>query len=155
MIPFNLPSSFRRLALTLGAVFALVLAPAQAVAMPPLKPTIYAFLVLGESVINRGDSAVLAWAVGNATTVAISPDVGVVSGTEVWVAPTTTTTYTLTATNAAGSVTQHRKVTVVVTPAIRSLVAAPDSILAGAAARLGSPKASGGALRWTGQVARE
>jgi len=154
MTPFPLPSSIRRLGIALGASLSLVLSPIGAFAAPLLKPTIYAFLVIGGNLIHCGESAMLVWSVGNATAVSISPDVGVVSGTEVAVAPRETTTYTLTATNAAGSVTQTRKITVAVTPAVRSLLAAPDSILAGAAARLESCRAVPESTRGTDQFIR-
>lgn len=147
MNSFILPFPLRRLVVVLGSLLGLILPSPQAWALPPLKPTIYAFLVLGENLITSGDSTVLAWSVGNATTVSIAPDIGVVNGTEIWVAPKATTTYTLTATNAAGSVTQTRKVTVA--PVVRSMLAAPDSILAGAAARVGPVRASRGPLAET------
>ena len=65
------------------------------------------------SVIDQGDSSVLTWEVNGATSVSISPGIGSVdSGGNFTVSPNKTTTYTLTATNAAGSVTATVKVTV-------------------------------------------
>ncbi|MBA7643343.1 hypothetical protein ES703_51068 [subsurface metagenome] len=63
--------------------------------------------------ITLGASSTLSWGVSGATTVSINQGVGGVtpSGTRV-VSPAATTTYTLTATNAAGSVTQPVQVVV-------------------------------------------
>lgn len=65
--------------------------------------------------INSGDSATLSWDVSNAVTVSIDPEIGNVSlnGNRM-VSPTTTTNYTLTATNAVG--TQKATAQVVVSP---------------------------------------
>ena len=56
--------------------------------------------------ITSGDASTLTWSSTNATTVSITPDIGTVaaSGTRS-VSPTSTTTYTATATNDTGSVT--------------------------------------------------
>jgi hypothetical protein len=55
--------------------------------------------------LTGGQSSTLSWAVTGATSLAISPGVGVVTGTSVKVTPAVTTTYTLTATNGSGSAT--------------------------------------------------
>jgi hypothetical protein len=78
--------------------------------------------------ITAGQSSTLLWAVENATTVSIS-SIGNVSltGTQS-VSPAANTTYTLTATNAAGNVTAQATVTVTGTgtaPAITSFTATP------------------------------
>ncbi|MBM3862553.1 MAG: hypothetical protein FJ385_01180 [Verrucomicrobia bacterium] len=64
--------------------------------------------------ISPGQSATLAWSVANASTLSISPSLGVTIGAEgsATVTPSQSTTYTLTATNATGTTT--KEVTVVV-----------------------------------------
>ena len=78
--------------------------------------------------INAGQSATLTWAVENAQSVSINNGVGTVAltGTQS-VSPATTTTYTLTATNAAGPVTASSTITVNVVPlpVITSFTASP------------------------------
>ncbi len=49
--------------------------------------------------IHAGQSTTLSWTISNATYVIIGPDIGPVRGSSVSVSPTTTTTYTLYATN--------------------------------------------------------
>ncbi len=79
--------------------------------------------------IAAGSSSTLLWNVQNATSVSISGGVGNVSlaGTQS-VSPTTTTTYTLTATNAAGNVTSQATVNVTAggAPQITSFTATPN-----------------------------
>lgn len=77
--------------------------------------------------INSGQSSTLVWVVENATKVNIDPGIGTVSldGTRD-VTPAATTTYTLTATNAAGSVTAQATVTVGGGPKITSFTATPN-----------------------------
>ncbi len=63
--------------------------------------------------ISQGESATLSWNVSGATKVSIEPDVGSVALTgRRMVTPTTTTTYTLTAGNEAGTVTATARVVV-------------------------------------------
>ncbi|GLR11396.1 hypothetical protein GCM10007907_01860 [Chitinimonas prasina] len=62
--------------------------------------------------ITAGQSSTLSWQSSHATSLSISPGVGLVSGNSVAVAPVTTTTYTLTASNAAGTITASTTVTV-------------------------------------------
>ncbi|HZI10401.1 MAG TPA: hypothetical protein VE153_08380, partial [Myxococcus sp.] len=62
--------------------------------------------------IASGESAELSWEVTGAQDVSIDSGVGEVSGSSVQVRPTTTTTYTLTATNERGSTTANTTVTV-------------------------------------------
>ena len=82
----------------------------------PAEAVINSFTASPET-INPGQAATLSWDVSGATTVDIQPVVGSVasSGTE-QVSPTTTTTYTLTATNEGGSTTSS--VTATVTSAV-------------------------------------
>jgi hypothetical protein len=72
---------------------------------PPGLPIIASFTATPSDVLVGG-SATLAWIVVDATSLSISPDVGDVTGiTSTTVQPATTTLYTLTATNGAGSIT--------------------------------------------------
>lgn len=83
---------------------------------PPELPVINAFTV-EPSDIDQGQDAILSWEVTGADEVSIAPEVGVVDsdGDEV-VAPAHSTTYVLTATNTAGSVTASVSVHVAVPP---------------------------------------
>ena len=65
------------------------------------------------STIVAGQSSTLSWVVANASSTSINQGVGTVSSTSVTVSPSVTTTYTLTATSPAGSVTKNATVTVV------------------------------------------
>jgi hypothetical protein len=78
----------------------------------PTAPIINSFSA-SPSTITVGESSTLSWSVTDATSVTINNGIGPVAltGTTA-VNPTTTTTYTLTATNAAGSVTATTTVTV-------------------------------------------
>jgi hypothetical protein len=80
--------------------------------------------------IIPGGSATLSWDVSGAATVSIDPGIGNVglSGTRV-VFPTTTTTYTLTATNAVGNVTATARIVVssVSAPPVELFPIAADS----------------------------
>ncbi len=68
--------------------------------------------------ISAGESATLSWEVSGATKVGIEPDVGSVALTgRRMVSPASTTTYTLTAVNEAGTVTATTQVVVVEAPA--------------------------------------
>lgn len=126
-------SVFRFFALLCTALW-LSQPPAQAAAV---KPSIYAFNTFGPTTINLGETATLNWSVGDATSLSISPGVGNVTGlTQIDVTPTATTTYTLTATNAAGSVTKTRKLTVIVPPVLQSFTASPASVISGGTSTL-------------------
>ena len=74
-------------------------------------PVISSFTASPSSV-SSGGASTLAWSVSGATSLSIDQGVGTVSGTSVVVHPAATTTYTLTATNAAGSRTATAAVTV-------------------------------------------
>ncbi len=118
---------------------ALVLALPFARAVDNTKPpTIWAFNMSGSGTINAGESVDLNWSVSNNTeTLTLSPGIGNVTGTTwITVKPEATTTYVLTARNAAGAVTKSRKITVIVPPAITSFTATPESIAPGQSARL-------------------
>jgi hypothetical protein len=86
--------------------------------------------------ITSGQCSTLSWQISNATSVAISPGVGNVDSRtgSVSVCPTSTTTYTLTASNATGSTTATQVVTVSATagnPQIVRFEASPLSIQPG------------------------
>lgn len=83
---------------------------------PAALPVVNSFTASPPS-ITVGSSATLSWNVSNATSVAIDPGVGTFasSGTTL-VLPAATTTYILTATNAAGSTTAMTQVIVSGTP---------------------------------------
>ncbi|MCE5419164.1 MAG: immunoglobulin domain-containing protein [Acidithiobacillus sp.] len=77
----------------------------QAVSIPATVPQILSFTAT-PSTIQAGQSATLAWTVSGADSLSIDNGVGDVTGkTSITVSPSATTTYTLTATNTAGSVT--------------------------------------------------
>ncbi|MDF1592228.1 MAG: hypothetical protein P1P89_11980 [Desulfobacterales bacterium] len=85
-------------------------------------------------IIQTGEAATLSWSAANVDSISIAPGIGTVSAEgSVTVSPQQTTTYTITATGAGGTVTDS--VTVyVVDPAIPPSVgisANPDTILAG------------------------
>ncbi|MDE2020287.1 MAG: hypothetical protein KGJ13_08135, partial [Patescibacteria group bacterium] len=88
----------------------------------PPAPT-FTNVVASPSSINSGMAATLTWATQNATSVTISPAIGMVpaSGT-VNIAPAQTTTYTLTATGPGGTATVSVLVTVAVAPPTVSAV---------------------------------
>jgi len=83
---------------------------------PSGLPVIYSFTA-SPSNISAGYSSTLSWNVSNATSISIDHEVGSVgaSGTT-YVFPTTSTTYTLTALNAAGASTQSTAVFVSAVP---------------------------------------
>jgi hypothetical protein len=77
--------------------------------------------------INSGQSSTLLWVVENATSVSINNGIGNVSlGATQNVSPTATTTYVLSATNAAGTVTSQATVNVTAAVRITSFTATPN-----------------------------
>jgi hypothetical protein len=89
--------------------------------------------------ITAGETATISWATANADTVTISGIGGVDAAGNRPVTPASTTTYTLTATNAAGSVPCSVTVTVmeqIVAPRIVSFAANPMTITAGQSSTL-------------------
>jgi RHS repeat-associated protein len=95
----------------------------------PPPPTISAFGA-NPTPINLGQSCTLSWTVTGATTLTLNQGIGAVSGTSVVVTPGSTTTYTLTASNAWGTATQSVTVTVL-PPVIGSFTASPLGITLG------------------------
>ena len=73
-------------------------------------PTISSFTA-NPAAITIGQSSLLSWTVGNASSTSVS-GVGVVAGTSVTVSPTTTSTYTLSAVNPSGTTTATATITV-------------------------------------------
>ena len=105
--------------------------------MPPPSPTIRYFIPVPSS-IDKGRSATLVWRTTNAETLSIrpdiGPDIGKVTGRFHRVSPSSTTTYTLTASNSVKSVTATATVTVKGTktaPTISSFTASPERIAQG------------------------
>src|SRR5262249_55238466 len=101
-------------------------------------PVINSFVATPASIFTS-QSSTLSWSVTGATSLTIDQSIGDVTGlTSTVVMPAATTTYRLTATNAAGSVTVP--VTVVVSampkPTINSFVAAPTTITVGGSSTL-------------------
>jgi hypothetical protein len=92
-------------------------------------PAISAFTA-SPTLITHGDSSILAWSVTGASSLAIDQGVGDVSAqVSKNVFPTANTTYTLTATNLAGSSTAAQaSVSVVAAPTITSFTASPTNI---------------------------
>jgi hypothetical protein len=86
----------------------------------PRTPPVIAEFSANPTNINFGESATLSWSVTEATAVTIDQGIGDVpsSGTQS-ASPTTTTTYTLTAINSAGIVTESVIITVVIPPAAK------------------------------------
>ncbi|MBI5423178.1 MAG: hypothetical protein HZA32_03770 [Opitutae bacterium] len=131
MNPISLLRTFLPVAL-LAVATALFGVPAAHAA----RPVIYSFNQSGSTTINLGESVSLNWSVSNGAQVSISPDVGPITGSEATVTPSATTTYTLTATNASGSVSKTKKITVIVPPTVNTLTAKPSPVLPGTAVTL-------------------
>ncbi len=100
------------------------------------QPQITAFGANPTQIIN-GDSATLTWTTQNATSASLNNGIGSVatSGSRT-VSPSSTTTYTLTATNDAGSVTSTASVQVSPRLTIASFSASPSQIQVGGSATL-------------------
>ncbi|MCO6046872.1 lamin tail domain-containing protein [Aeoliella sp. ICT_H6.2] len=126
-------------ALTSGEVASSYTAGADAVIA---GPTIGSFVADASDVVP-GQSVTLAWNVQEADTLVITPDVGNVLGqSQVMVAPTTSTTYTITATNEQGTATRSLFVSV---NAPRATPGAPNNVLAdNAAPAITDVQSSGG-----------
>lgn len=111
-----------------------VTASAQVTVSEPAGPPIIDSFTTNPPGISAGGSATLSWDTSNATSVTISPGVGsVASSGNTSISPAETTTYTLTATNEAGSATATAQVEVSGTPhsgppVIDSFTADPPSI---------------------------
>jgi hypothetical protein len=111
--------------------------PASSGTQPPLVYNFWA----EPSTIVRGGSTRLSWNVLGAYSVRIDPSVGIVKTTgSINVTPSSSTTYTLTATSSGGNVWATEEVHVLPptpeVPAINWFAASPSTILAGNSARL-------------------
>jgi len=117
--------------------------------IPSLAPPVIVALEANPSEITAGESATLLWNVTGATSVSIDQGIGAVgaAGTKV-VSPSTTTVYTITATNTAGTVSKSVVVNVSVVsppppppppgtpPVIVAFSATPPEITVGGSATL-------------------
>jgi hypothetical protein len=102
----------KRIILFLGII---LLLPALIIGCAPSGTTlpIVTSFIANPTTIDEGDNSTLSWAVTGANSVMIAPEVGSVGLTgNFLVSPTETTTYILTATNSAGSITANVTVTV-------------------------------------------
>lgn len=125
-----------RCAALLCAALTLIASVAQA-ASSGRMPSIYAFNHSGPATINLGETLYLNWSVGDTTELTLTPGIGDVTGTTwVQVTPTETTTYTLTAKNANGTVSRTRTITVVKPPVVETFTATPDAVYAGSSVKL-------------------
>jgi PKD repeat protein len=98
------------------------------VAQPQAAPTVASFTANPAS-ITLGQSTMLTWSVSNASSTSLDHGIGVVSSSSITVSPTANTTYTLTATNPAGTTTAQATVVV-------NATSTPSSIQAQIAALL-------------------
>src|ERR1017187_3007625 len=89
--------------------------------------------------VTAGQPSTLSWVVTGYPSVTVSPGVGAVDGTSVKVAPSTTTAYILTASNAFGSAAAAVAVSVVAgsPPTITSFTATPAKVSPGQSSTLG------------------
>jgi RHS repeat-associated protein len=104
-------------------------------AQPPVKPPAVTVTAAPTS-ITQGESSTLTWSSTNAESVIIDNGIGQVNASgSLAVSPSATTTYMITATNAAGSVTDTATISVI-PPPIVDITADPVSIILGAGATL-------------------
>jgi uncharacterized membrane protein len=112
-----------------------ILAAAFAIWKFILQVPVIDFAAKPES-ITVGDSSTLSWSVSGATAVTIDQGIGSVDPTGTYtVSPTTTTTYTLEASNAVGR-SRTATVQVAVLPVINSFTANPNRISSGGSSTL-------------------
>lgn len=91
-------------------------------------PTITSFIATPAS-ITSGQSSVLSWVVGNASSTNIDNGVGVVTNTSTTVTPSVTTTYHLSAVNPSGTTTASATVTVSATSGGTGIAAQIQALL--------------------------
>jgi RHS repeat-associated protein len=104
-------------------------------AQPPVEPPTVTVTAAPTS-ITQGESSTLTWSSTNAESVIIDNGIGQVNASgSLAVSPSATTTYMITATNAAGSVTDTATISVI-PPPIVDITADPVSIILGAGATL-------------------
>lgn len=128
-------------------------------APPPGLPVISSFIP-NPPVITAGDSSTLSWNVSNATSVTIDQGVGAVAPVgSTSVSPAATTSYTLTATNAAGWSSATTVVLVMAAPpgdlpVINSFTANPGNITAGDSSTLSWNVSNADTLTLTGEITK-
>ena len=99
-------------------------------------PTISSFTA-SPGTVTQGSGSTLAWSVSNVVSVSIDHGVGAVAAiSSTGVAPTTTTTYTLSATNPVGTATLPVTLTVVFPPQITGFKASPTTVTPGSTSTL-------------------
>lgn len=106
---------------------------------PDGEPPSIALFSASPQTITAGSSTVLTWSCTGAASTWIDQGIGPVTGTTRVVAPASTTTYTLTATNVHGTATAHTTVIVqpdTTAPVIASFTATPSTIGPGGSAVL-------------------
>jgi len=129
------PAATTTYTLTAANAAGSVTATATVSVSTPPPPVILSFTA-SPFTIALGQSSTLSWAVSNATSLSVS-GIKVVSGNNLVVSPTNTTTYLLTATNAYGSSTASITLTVQTTlPVITDFFADPYSVLPGGSTTL-------------------
>ena len=102
----------------------------------PVVPVIASFTA-SPAVLAAGATSTLSWSVTGAASLSIDQGVGAVTGNSRVVQPAASTTYTLTATNAAGSATKTVLVTVTpAVPVIAGFTATPPAISVGQSSAL-------------------
>jgi hypothetical protein len=110
-----------------------------AVTSPPATSPVVTSFKANPSAITEGQTAMLSWDISGATSVSIDQGIGDIAlyGTRE-VSPAVNTTYTITASNVADSVTASATITVAPTvpPVISDFTASPNSIKAGQSATL-------------------
>ncbi|MBI2400883.1 MAG: hypothetical protein HYV23_07515 [Deltaproteobacteria bacterium] len=111
-----------------------------------VQPPVIASFSATPSNIYQGDSSTLGWTTTNTTSVSLSNGIGVVPGTTCVVNPSSTTTYTLTATNSLNGVSTSITAAVTVTVSPRPTVPTIGSFTADSTT-LGA--GTGTTLRWS------
>lgn len=107
VIAQDMPQDYPDTARDQSALFLpLITEPSTATVSPPV---IHTFTANPET-ISPGGTSTLSWNVTGATSLSISPGIGLVNGTSIAVNPATRTEYTLTASNAAGTATARTTV---------------------------------------------
>jgi hypothetical protein len=129
------PAATQVYALTATNTFGSVSAAVSVTVIAGSAPTIGSFTATPAKV-SPGQASVLSWAETGATGLSVKPGVGAVTGASVKVAPSTTTSYTLTASNSFGSVTATASVMVGILPTITGFTATPAKVTLGQSTRL-------------------